>query len=569
MQITAISFRPPLAFGHLGGASTPMDNYVWRDDPTIHGSGRTVIEPALTLQVLADGSVFPATPTVLRFRENTKLRPTAPFFELWAAVRFDADDAGHQPGSAAEMPLTGELLQAAGGQLSDLAYDVTVGNRKAARRTLDDSNAFVATVQVRGDDFEQHRLLASSPVLSGATPLVDPARPIPLGSFRVIRPVAGQVNAVDRDILRVRFTPAAGEVYGPPTAVTGSDHGKGPYVIVQPANRILNEAASWVTYIRGKPTDPQPADTYDGADQGNGNDQSLGVVDDTCDGLITASLALDGRTLSASCRICVSPPDFAPDRRPFVSLADDLADRDREPLDRQQLLDDGAATAHRFADLFQRVWETASLANLDAIRARALEENAGDNAGDQTPPRTDEFSMRYPEDAPYADAKVEALIPRELPASDDLVFTKLIAQAHETLADEDSFIEFVLSQPMRLRQLIRPAYGAFHQLPASVPANATPNDSFRDPRIARDRMHDMRMPPYMRDDIAQALALTWRQFQELMSYVDIALAATGGKGVGGQELMAAGIDKEQPAAIVTALRRRMQHRLRMIGGIPQ
>jgi hypothetical protein len=563
MQIAAISFRPPLAFGHLGGASTPMDNYVWRDDPTIHGSARTVIEPALTLQVLADGSIFPATPTVLRFRENTKLRPIAPFFELWATVGFDADDAGHQPGSEAEVPLTGKLLQAAGGRLSDLVYGVTVANRKAARRTLDDSNAFVATVRVCGDDFEQHQLLASSHVLSGATPLVDPARPIPLGSFRVIRPVAGQVNAVDLDILRVRFIPAAGEVYGPPTAVTGRDNCKGPYEIVRPANRILNAAASWVTYRRGMPTDPQPADTYDGADQGE--NQSLGVVDDTCDGIITASLAIGARNLSASCRICVGPPDFAPDRRPFISLADDLADRDREPFDRQQLLHDGAATAHRFADLFQRVWETASLTNLDAIRARALE----DNADDQKPPRTDEFSMRYPKDAPYADAKVEALIPREPPAPHDLVFTKLIAQAHQALADEDEFIEFVLSDPTRLRRLIRPAYGAFHQLPGSVSANAASDDRFRDPRITRDRMHDMRMPPYMRDEIAQALALTWRQYQELMSYVDIALAETGGKGVGGEEPMAAGIDQAEPAAIVTALRRRVQQRLRMIGGIQQ
>ena len=97
VQITGIHFRPPLAFARLGGAASPMDNYVWRDDPTLHGSARTVVEPALTLEVLADGSVLPVMPSVIRFRQDGKLRPVAPFFELWATVTRAADE--EQPGS--------------------------------------------------------------------------------------------------------------------------------------------------------------------------------------------------------------------------------------------------------------------------------------------------------------------------------------------------------------------------------------------------------------------------------------------------------------------------------------
>jgi hypothetical protein len=521
MRITGILFRPPLAIARLGGADTPMDSYVWREDPTVHGAARTVIEPAVSFEVLPDGSVSPFVPSVIRFRDRGRLRPVAPFLELWARVQYGAEDGGSDapaPGSEAEVPLTGELLTQVGARRSDVVYGVRVANRKAARRTGDESNGFAAGVQVRGDDVTPRPLLASSPPTSGGTPLVWPEHPVPLGSFQVIRPVAGQVGSVDLDILRVRFTPARGEVYGPPSAIVARDDSTGrEYEIVPPGNRILNPAASWVSYT-GTDTDPQPADTYDGADQGR--NQSWGVVDDTCDGIITADLVVNGRRFSAQARICVGPPDYAPDRRPFVSLADDLADRDLDPAGAEELLAAEADTQRRLADLFQRVWETASLVNVDAIRARAL----GDNSRDFPPPPTDSLphtdatSMR-PSDTPYADAAVEALIPEKPTDSVQLVFSTLVALAHDQLAEEDELVDFLFNQAERLRLMIRPAYGAFHQLSATVAAGQVPNPAFRDPRILRDQMHDMRMPPYMRDEMATALGLTRRQYEELMVYV--------------------------------------------------
>lgn len=555
MRIESVLFRPPLAVGRLGGAATPMDSYRWQEDPTVHGAARNVIEPALSLEVCEDGSVAPFLPTVLRFRDGGKLRPVAPFFELWATVVYGAADppGSPAPGAVVDVPLTRALLESAGGRLEEVVFSLRVANRKAARRTGDEANAFEASVEVRGDDFTRRPLLASSPPQPGSEPLVLSERPILLGSFQVIRPIPGQAYAADLDVLRARFTPAAGQVYGPPSAVVGEDDStRRRYEIVPPANRILNPAASWLRYDAdyAKFSNPEPSDTYDGADQDA--NQAWGVVDDTCDGVLRAEVVVGGRRHLAVARICVGPPDFAPDRRPFVSLADDLADRDLEPASAEELLGDEADTQHRLADLFQRVWETASLVNLDAIRERALGDNSqvpdiDPKLGDL--PRTDGDSLAWPGDEPYADDKVRAVFSEPHEDPDELTLTTLVNAAHDRLAEQDELVDFFLNQLERLGQLVRPAYGAFDQLSPTVAASQQPNPSFRDPRIIRDQMHDMRMPPYMRDEIASALSLTRRQYAELMAYVEAATAP----------------DRSGDALAMRPLRRRVQARLRRAG----
>ena len=76
--------------------------------------------------------------------------------------------------------------------------------------------------------------------------------------------------------------------------------------------------------------DPAPSDSYDGANVGD--NRSWGVVDDSCDGVIEGQLVVDGRRFVATARVISSCPDFAPDRRPFYSIADDLEDRDLSNL---------------------------------------------------------------------------------------------------------------------------------------------------------------------------------------------------------------------------------------------
>ncbi len=567
-QLIAIHFRPPLAFARLGGSPRPLDNFEWRDDPTIHGAAHTVIEPTTTLELRADGSVLPFRPSLLIFSDEGELRPVAPFFELWATVAWSAEDEevtkDHRvAGSTEDVALTGTLLGRVGGTLGGVEYSVQVANRKAARRTGDEANAFEAQLQVKGNDFHRRELLGSTIPKPQQVPLVTPDRPIPLGAFQVAQPVARTHSSIDLDVLRVRFTPARGQVYGPPDAIEAADASTGRvYPIVPAGNRILNPEASWLRYDASYLTfaNPEPSDTYDGSDQDAS--VSWGVVDDTCDGVIRVSVVAQARRYEAAARVSSGPPDFAPDRRPFLSLADDLTDRDIEPLSEQQLKDGMAVTEEAIADLFARVFETASLINLDILRTRGLNDNKNFILADATKrvghlPLTDEGSLTE-KDIPYADAKVKALVPGA--STRDLPFTDLAPLAHETLAELDGLLSFLRAMPERVQRMLRPAYGVFEELKDSVKNTDAPSEGFRDARLDRDRAHDMRMPPYMRDELGNSLSLTRKQYVEILRYLKVlAGAASGAESAGAQRTAATA----QPgsAAHETPLRQRVNQTL--------
>jgi hypothetical protein len=77
----------------------------------------------------------------------------------------------------------------------------------------------------------------------------------------------------------------------------------------------------------------------------------------------------------------------------------------------------------------------------------------------------------------------------------------------------------------------------------------------------------MRMPPYMRDEMAGALGLTRHQYLTLMAYVDaVATAAATAAGTA-----AAASADGQPAATPSRMpfRRRVQHRLQRIHAADQ
>jgi hypothetical protein len=333
---------------------------------------------------------------------------------------------------------------------------------------------------------------------------------------------------VNLDVLRVRFTPARGEVYGPPQAIEAQDVSTGRFFqIVPPANRILNPRASWTRYDGSYTAylNPEPWDTYDGADQPPNT--SWGVVDDTCDGTIQAQVVVQGQRFLAVARVSAGPAHFAPDRRPFLSLADDLADRDLPPAEPAELLQDERDTQDRLADLFQRAFETANLISLDGTRARGLSDNTGFGLPDPKMgnlPYTDQKSFTSA-DRPYADAKVDDLIGQAAADAaaaatrDPLPYSDLIPLAHAQLAQQDELLDFFLNQAQRVQLMVRPPYGQFAELPPKVAPSAQPNPNFRDPRLDRDQAHDMRMPPYMRDELGTALGLTRRQYLELMRYV--------------------------------------------------
>src|SRR6266853_944923 len=82
-NIEDIFFMPPMAVARLGASRKSLVSFTWLEDPSLHGAGLTIIAPAISLEVLADGSVRPFLPANIQFRDGNALRPVAPFFELW------------------------------------------------------------------------------------------------------------------------------------------------------------------------------------------------------------------------------------------------------------------------------------------------------------------------------------------------------------------------------------------------------------------------------------------------------------------------------------------------------
>jgi hypothetical protein len=233
-------------------------------------------------------------------------------------------------------------------------------------------------------------------------------------------------------------------------------------------------------------------------------------VDDTCDVVVAAAIVIQGRTrLTATARVFCGPPDYAPDRRPFVSLADDLVDRD-PPVDSPEDLQDAL---DRLGDLFQRAWETASLANVDAMRDRALR---GQPASPFPPATTVRDSMT-PRD-PLFDKTADLNSP---PSTHERLPYASVAQAvHAPLADVEDLALFLRGNVDKMRHIVRPPFGAFAELDPAPDSGAAPNPTHRDPRNDRDNLFDMRMPPFMRDADASPLSITRRQYRFLMNMIN-------------------------------------------------
>jgi len=504
---------PPFAIARLGASGTPVDAFEWIENPATHGAGRTVIQPAVSLRVEADGSIRPYMPSVMLFRDGPgqKIRPTTPFFELWG--RFDDSDE--------IQPVTATRLEAIGGSLGRVSWRVRAANLKAARRTKSPADAFGTEVTVRGNQHAPVPLLAVSPNVPGAAPLALASAPILLGRVQAIRPYPGNELGVDLDVIRLRFTPGAGEVFGPPAATVAADPDAPTgsirqYEIVPERNRILNGEAGWTKF---RPTNdmeqPEPANTFDGVlDTATGiGGQSWGVVDDTCDVVIEATVEVGSDRFIATARASAGPPDFAPDRRPFMSLADDLADRELPALSTAQIAEQ--VTVEEVADLLRRVFETVSLTNLDALRRMML---AGQEPSDPDPvPVTALPGSMTDVDRPLADKIPSVLGPRG--ADTRLGYTEVAQDTHSEIADIDNMLNLFRTQPDRIRHLLRPPFARIADLPAQPP-DKLPTDELgtppkqvltpreRDPRVLRDGLHDMRMPPYMRDSDAAPLSLT-------------------------------------------------------------
>jgi len=489
-QIRSILINPPIAIARLGASSTPLDSFRWIDSPDAHL--QTVIAPDWTLDVDLNGGITPRMPEELQFRDGNLYRPVAPFFELWALVT----DGSSDPRWTA---LTPALLDEVGGIGFTLTIDAR--NSKAARRARNPDLEFgtFPSIVIRGNSHTLSQLIGTSP-LGIARPLIPRDAPgIPLGSVQILRsqnqPAPDSTpwaREVDVEVIRFRFTPAKGIFYGPRGAENILENGFAP---VEKRNAFLDPDAGWVgTGLTGW---VEPADTFDGAE--TPSQRSLGIVDDTCSAVLTVSLNVRSapQPLVALSSVFVAPPDFAPDRRPFLSLADEINDRGAQSA--QALT--GTELEGWVRDLFERVYGTVSLMNVDNYRAQRaavlLPEQITEQpiVGDGVPDDPQQAramgardKLRRP-NLPMPEATSNRLLP----------ISERARERHRGLAEIDDLIDLVKSENDRISKLVRP--------PFSVATNEDSDSS------------TMQMPPFMRNSNAFPLTIANWQFKLLQRWV--------------------------------------------------
>jgi hypothetical protein len=491
--IQSIFIEPPIAIARVGGSTVPQAAYLWVESPDPRSDGETTIIPAWSLDVLPDGSVSPTKPADLQFRDGALIRPVSPFFELRALV----GAPGSAPGTWRETPVTPALLSQHGASPSNLTLKIDAHNLKAARRTGRPALGFGTgtPVEIRGDDHSSHVLLGTSP---GPNPRMIPSgRSIPLGSVQVMRSTPNQPNAawngsVDTEVIRWRFTPGRGRFFGPPQALQTSPPA------VESSNAFLNATAGWF----GAPMSNvvEPADTYDGAEAPDS--RSLGVVDDTCEARMQISLTLPNAPgpLVAFANVFAGPPDFGPDRRPFLSLADELNDRAADANARSTAMTPAERDAW-VEDLFERVYETVSLLNVDYYRASPSQGRAITLTGNRLEPQLVNDHVPQPTRAMGGrDALRNPRYTVEAPSSNELLpLSKHARRQHRAIADAQSLRDLIALNPGRIEALVR--------APFEVERGEDPDSS------------TMRMPPFMRQSNAEPLTLSSWQYELLMQWV--------------------------------------------------
>ena len=323
------------------------------------------------------------------------------------------------------------------------------------------------------------------------------SRGISLGFVQILQtrnqPQAPEWSSkISVDQFRFRIIPAKGEIYGPIGADKQLING---YPAVKTENAFLNPETSWV----GAPETPwlEPNDTFDGAD--TGQNRSIGVIDDTFSANLSVRVDVPGRaSLIARAAVFVSPPDFAPDRRPFLSLADELNDRMREvPSNLDSVMID-----QWVQDLFERIYETASLFNLDfyrSDRASTLSKR------EQLPKPIKEDHVPHPKHAMGGfDRLRDPNVSVQQPSPDiPLPLFQRAVQRHGELAEIEELRDFVLNPPgnIRIEDLVR------------TPFTIQPNES--------GETSTMQMPPFMRSSNAFPLTLAQWQYDLFLKWVQV------------------------------------------------
>ena len=306
MAIVELRILPPIAIGRLGSSEVPLEAFdleVCEDQPV----GYRRIVPRATFHVdPATGELSQDTPTSIRFKETDgRIRPLAPFLEVFAIT----DDS---PGEL--QPLTLDLLASQNLSLDAIQWTVEVANIKIYRRTRALGDKIVARVEGIRDHLPKALLGECAHFITGKL--------LPLGSVQYIKPTR------EFPEIRLRFTPAAGKVYGSSRWRNTSADVEVKDPVIDSDDLVLYDPTkgSWRGYTETSgPTLTNPAQIYAGYQDKNQNQVSWGYLDDECDGTVTVTLDVGGgRPLTARAHIGAGPPAFAPDTLPVRVISDEL-----------------------------------------------------------------------------------------------------------------------------------------------------------------------------------------------------------------------------------------------------
>ena len=464
-MLKRLLISPPLAIARLGSSDTPLECFHWGpNDDRPRGTGKTTIKPGETLVIAADGTVTSNTPMVIQFKDvdpadgTERFRPVCPFFELHGVWESN--------GETVEGPLTPAILHKLGLDPSQLRWTVHAGNLKPFHMTGDSDCRIEARVELQGDDVNPVELRGVSPKGS-LNPLVKDGTHIPLGTVRLTKPTD------DLPEFRLRFIPAKGRFYGPPEL-------KSIWNVDIPKEQLfLNRHSTWVGFL---PSSDDPRTNPGGLYAGEGIDPgaSLGMVDDVCDAIISCSIP--GSDIAAGfARVTVSPPDYAPDRRHLITIADALKDH----TDRADVSEAGYVAAEstevEIQDLFERILETMGLMNVDVFNNRVdVQENP---------------ATAFARGIPYKPTDHYAFPPEPSLTGESFPLTQRGRQAHRRMLSIEIIQDLIREKPGLIEQWIRPPGG---------------NDGF----------FTKQMPPVMRDSSGGPLHLTRRQYELLRNWAN-------------------------------------------------
>ncbi|PHV06214.1 hypothetical protein CSQ96_16975 [Janthinobacterium sp. BJB412] len=345
MPILELRILPPLAVARLGGAAEPLEAFDLETDPDSPMNYRRIVpRESFEVDQLSGRIVRAYVPDNIRFKDENKLvRPVAPFLEVYARTSEEPEQL---------QPLTAALLAEHGLALANLHWDVELGNIKIYRRTNNRNDQIHANL-FGLQDHARH-------ALNGWCENFKQGKTLPLGHVQFIAPTD------DFPEIRLRYTPAAGLVYGSRMQRLEPQADGVPLLVPDPIidseDLVLYDAerGDWLNYTEGTgPTLTNPAGIYAGYANAQDQQVSWGYLDDECDGLVRVVLTVDqSTTLVAQATIGAGPPAYAPDTLPIRVVSDEM-----EQLLHGPTVPEEEVSLEQATELVLRALETVRLMN--------------------------------------------------------------------------------------------------------------------------------------------------------------------------------------------------------------